>query len=48
MLSQTLYGVSIPVADHLGETLTEVIRTGDWVQVDGDAGIVRVFQKDGE
>ncbi len=32
----------IPVVDSLDQDPTEVIRTGDWVEVDGDKGIVTV------
>lgn len=45
VLSDVLYGVSIPVVDRLDQVPDEVIETGDWVKVDGDRGIVEVTKK---
>ncbi|MCI8853525.1 MAG: DUF126 domain-containing protein [Lachnospiraceae bacterium] len=35
----------VPVVAELSEDPTEVIRTGDWVRVDGDQGIVEITRK---
>lgn len=37
---------NIPVVDSLDQNPTEVITNGDYVEVDGDAGIVMVNKKD--
>jgi predicted aconitase with swiveling domain len=45
---QTALGVvlsRIPAVTELDQDPTEVIRTGDWVRVDGDKGIVEVTRK---
>jgi predicted aconitase with swiveling domain len=36
----------IPVVAELDQDPTEVIKTGDWVRVDGDNGIVEVLTSD--
>jgi len=35
----------IPMVDRLDKNPLEVIKTGDWVKVDGDSGIVEVISK---
>ena len=44
VLSKELYGVSIPLVDHI-EDVDKIIETGDWVRVDGFTGTVEVTKK---
>ncbi|PWL95264.1 MAG: hypothetical protein DBY08_00090 [Clostridiales bacterium] len=45
VLSQKLYGKNIPVIDRTDKDLTEEIKTGDIVRVDGVKGIVEVVKR---
>jgi predicted aconitase with swiveling domain len=38
---------NIPLVHRLDQNPLEVIRTGDWVRIDADQGIVEVTQKEG-
>jgi len=40
-----LYNAAIPVVDSLERDPLEVIATGDWVKVDGDAGTVEIVKR---
>jgi hypothetical protein len=37
---------NIPLVDRLDQNPLEVIRTGDWVRIDADKGIVAVTRKE--
>lgn len=45
VLSAELYDVAIPVVDRLDQDPIAVIKTGDWVKVDGDNGFIEVTKK---
>lgn len=45
ILADKFYHVQMPVVDQLDEDPTKVIQTGDIVEVDGDSGIVTVYNK---
>lgn len=45
LLSEKLYGKTIPVVDRLSQDPAEVIQTGDWVRVDGEKGTVEIIKK---
>ena len=47
ILSKELYDISIPVVDRLNEDPCEVIKTGDWVKVNGNLGVVEIYEKEG-
>lgn len=38
---------NIPLGHRLDQNPLEVIRTGDWVRIDADKGIVEVTRKEG-
>jgi len=44
ILAELIYDKKIPVVDNLNKNPIEVIKTGDYVKVDGDKGIVEVFR----
>jgi predicted aconitase with swiveling domain len=45
ILARIFYHVAIPVVDRLDQNPLEVIKTGDYVRVDGHQGLVEVIQK---
>ena len=45
VLSEKLYGKTIPVVDRLDKDPTEAISTGDIVRVDGEKGTVEIIKK---
>jgi len=45
MLAKEFYNIDIPVVDRLNRDPTNVIKTGDWVKVDGEKGMVEIVQK---
>ncbi len=45
VLSDVLYQKQIPIVDLLDQNPDEVIRTGDWVIVDGNQGTVEIIRK---
>lgn len=45
ILADKFYNVAMPMIDQLDEDPTKVIKTGDIVEVDGDSGIVTVYNK---
>lgn len=44
ILANILYNKDVPVVDRLDRNPVEVIKTGDWVRVDADNGIVKVIK----
>jgi predicted aconitase with swiveling domain len=42
LLGRLLYGKVLPIVDRLEPDPLVVIETGDWVEVDGNSGVVRV------
>ena len=45
ILAEMLYDKKIPIVDQLQQNLTEIIKTGDRVKVDGDRGVVEVISE---
>lgn len=45
IMADLIYNKKIPVIDHLDQDPTETIRTGDYLKVDGDRGIVEVTKQ---
>jgi len=45
LLGRLLYGKVLPVVDRLEPDPLAVIENGDWVQVDGNSGMVRVTKR---
>lgn len=45
ILADKFYNVTMPMVDHLDEDPTQVIKTGDIVEVDGDSGMITVLNK---
>lgn len=45
LLGRLLYAETIPVVDRLEPDPLTVIENGDWVQVDGNSGVVRVMKE---
>ena len=43
IMADLIYNKKIPVIDRLDQNPTEVIKTGDYVKVDGDKGTVEVI-----
>ena len=44
IMTEILYNKKIPVVDRLEQNPIEVIRTGDWVKVDADKGIIEIYR----
>ena len=44
MLGEMLYGVRIPVIDRVEKRIFDVVRSGDWVKIDGDAGSIEAIK----
>lgn len=42
IMAKVIYDKEIPVVDRLEQDPIEVIKTGDWVRVDGNKGIVEI------
>jgi len=42
LMAQIFYGKTIPIVDRLERNPVEVIRTNDYVKVDGDEGLVEI------
>lgn len=38
--------LGIPVVTDFAEDIFDLVESGDWIQVDGDSGIVRITKKD--
>ena len=45
IMADLIYKKKIPIVDRLEQDLSEVIKTGDYVKVDGDKGIVEVIKR---
>jgi predicted aconitase with swiveling domain len=45
IMADLIYNKKVPVVDHLDCNPWDVIKTGDYVWVDGDNGIVRVTRE---
>ena len=46
IMGDLIYDKKVPVVDQLDQNPCEVIRTGDYVKVDGDKGIVTVIREE--
>lgn len=44
IIANMLYNKDVPVVDRLDRNPVEVIKTGDWVRVDANQGIVKVIK----
>jgi len=44
IMAKILYDKDIPVIDRLERNPVEVIKTGDWVRVDANSGIVEIYR----
>ncbi len=44
IIANILYNTDVPVVDRLDQNPVEVIKTGDWVRVDANQGIVKVIK----
>ncbi len=44
IIANILYNKDVPVVDRLDRNPVEVIKTGDWVRVDANQGIVKVIK----
>ena len=44
IIANMLYNKDVPVVDRLDRNPVEVIKTGDWVRVDANRGIVKVIK----
>ncbi|GHU27131.1 hypothetical protein AGMMS50256_06220 [Betaproteobacteria bacterium] len=47
IFARLLYNKKIPLVDRLDQDPCDVIRTGDIVRVDGDAGVVEILKRVG-
>ena len=45
ILAKKLYGSVAPIVDRFDQNIMDVVKTGDWVKVDGDNGIVEIIKK---
>ncbi|MDO8568262.1 MAG: DUF126 domain-containing protein [Dehalococcoidales bacterium] len=45
ILAELIYNKKIPVVDRLDQNPTEVIKTGDYVRVDGNNGTVEILKR---
>ena len=45
LLSGVAYDTTIPIIDRLDQDPLEVIKSGDWVKIDGEHGIIQVTRK---
>ena len=45
ILARKLYGKVAPVVDRFDQNIMDIVKTGDWVRVDGDNGIVEITKK---
>ncbi len=48
ILGELFYGRVVPAVDRLDQNPVDVIRTGDWVQVDASRGLVEVRPQAGK
>ena len=46
IIADLLYDKKIPVIDRLEQNPTEVIKTGDYVKVDGDKGVIEITKQE--
>ena len=44
IMGELIYGKKVPIIDHLNQNPTEIIKTGDYVKIDGDRGFVEVMK----
>ena len=47
ILAKLMYGKSIPLVDRLDPDPCETIKTGDFVRVNGDTGVVEILRRAG-
>ena len=45
VLSEKLYGKTIPVVDHTDQNPIETIHTGDWIRVNGEEGTIEIIRR---
>ena len=45
VLSEKLYGKTIPVVDHTDQDPIETIHTGDWIRVNGEEGTIEIIRR---
>jgi hypothetical protein len=45
IFARLMYGKSVPLVDRLDKNPCETIRTGDFVRVDGEAGVVEILRR---
>lgn len=45
ILARKLYGTVAPIIDRFEQNIMDLVKTGDWVKVDGDNGIVEITRK---
>ncbi len=45
ILGKKLYDKVMPIVDRFDKNIIEIVKTGDWVKVDGDRGIIEITKK---
>lgn len=45
ILAKKLYGCVAPIIDRFDQNIMDLVKTGDWVKVDGDNGTVEITKK---
>ncbi len=44
IMGELIYGKKVPIIDQLKQNPTEIIKTGDYVKINGDKGIVEIIK----